>query len=127
MATVRDLVARANAKVRRIAPDEAARMMRDGNVLVVDVRDPPEVALSGKIRGAVARSRGTLEFSADPASPGHDPAFSKERTVLVYCASGGRAALAGAALAELGYEKVFNAGGFKELAEAGLETERGSP
>ena len=37
--------------------------------------------------------------------------------------SGGRAALAGHTLRDLGYTSVFNAGGFKELAAAGLDTE----
>jgi rhodanese-related sulfurtransferase len=123
MTTAKDLVARANERVRKIAPDEAARMMRDENVLLVDVRDPTEVAKSGKLKGAVAHSRGMLEFRADPESPYHDPAFSKDKTVLVYCASGGRSALAGAALKDLGYANVYNIGGFKELTEAGLETE----
>jgi hypothetical protein len=35
----------------------------------------------------------------------------------------GRSALAGKTLQKMGYTKVFNIGGFKELAEAGIETE----
>jgi rhodanese-related sulfurtransferase len=46
-----------------------------------------------------------------------------EKTVVLYCASGGRSALAGKTLQELGYKSVYNAGAFKDLAEAGLETE----
>ena len=64
-----------------------------------------------------------LEFRADPATPYHDPALQKDKTILLYCASGGRSALAGKALQDMGYEKVYNAGGIKELAEAGLEIE----
>ena len=64
-----------------------------------------------------------LEFRADPDSPYHDPAFARDRTVILYCASGGRSALAGKALQELGYTKVYNLGAFKEWAEAGHETE----
>jgi rhodanese-related sulfurtransferase len=44
---------------------------------------------------------------------------------MIYCGSGGRAALSGKTLKELGYQSVYNAGGFKELADAGLETEPG--
>ena len=54
-----------------------------------------------------------------------DPAFAAERPILVYCASGGRSALAGKALKELGYAEVYNLGGFKAAADAGLETEPG--
>ena len=87
------------------------------------VRDPSEVQASGKIKGAVNVSRGMLEFRADPDSPYHDPAFQTDKTVLVYCASGGRSALVGKTLKDFGYATVYNVGGFKELAEAGLETE----
>jgi rhodanese-related sulfurtransferase len=64
-----------------------------------------------------------LEFRADPESQYHDPAFERDRTVLLYCASGGRSALAGKTLQEMGYADVYNIGGFKDLAEAGQETE----
>ena len=64
-------------------------------------------------------SRGMLEFRADPKSPYHDPAFDRDRTVILYCASGGRSALAGQALQELGYRDVRNLGAFKEWVEAG--------
>jgi rhodanese-related sulfurtransferase len=93
------------------------------NVLILDVRDPPEVQASGKIKGALNVSRGMLEFRADPESPYHNPAFEKDKTVLVYCASGGRSALVGKTLKDFGYCAVYNIGGFKELADAGLEIE----
>jgi rhodanese-related sulfurtransferase len=124
--TVKDMLADANAAVPKLAPAEAAKMMREGNVLIVDVRDPSEVEKSGKIKGAVAVSRGMLEFRADPESQYHNRAFQQGKTVLTYCASGGRSALAGKTLKEMGYGTVYNIGGFKELAEAGLETEPAS-
>src|SRR5437764_5105920 len=86
MATnVKDLLAAANAAVRRLPPAEAQALLDRGNVLLVDVRDPSEVAASGKIKGAINVSRGMLEFRADPESPYHDKAFQKDKTVLVYC------------------------------------------
>jgi rhodanese-related sulfurtransferase len=121
--SVKDLLAEANAAVPRLSPSEAAEKIRSGNVLVVDVRDPHEVQQSGKIRGAVNASRGMLEFRADPESQYHDPAFQKDKTLLLHCASGGRSALAGKTLQDMGYTAVFNIGGFKDLAEAGIDTE----
>ena len=123
MATAMELVAKANQTVPKVAPEEARALMGRPDVLVVDVRDPPEVAASGKLKGAVNVSRGMLEFRADPASPYHDKAFDPGKTVLLYCGAGARAALAGAALQALGYADVRNLGGFKDLAAAGLETE----
>jgi rhodanese-related sulfurtransferase len=121
--SVKDLLAEANATVPKLSPPEAAEKIRSGNVLVVDVRDPHEVQQSGKIRGAVNASRGMLEFKADPENQYHDPAFQRDKTLLLHCGSGGRAALAGKTLQDMGYTTVFNIGGFKDLAEAGIDTE----
>jgi rhodanese-related sulfurtransferase len=121
--SVREMLAEANAAVPRLNPTEVREMIGRENVLIVDVRDTPELASGGKLKGAVNVSRGMLEFRADPESPFHNPAFQKDKTVLVYCGSGGRAALSGKTLKQLGYSSVYNAGGFKELADAGLETE----
>jgi rhodanese-related sulfurtransferase len=124
MATnVKVLLAEANAAVPKLSPAEAAEKMRSGDVLIVDVRDPTEVEQTGRIKGAVNVSRGMLEFRADPESQYHNPAFQRDKTILLHCASGGRSALAGKTLQDMGYTAVFNIGGFKDLAEAGLETE----
>ncbi|MCA1364470.1 rhodanese-like domain-containing protein [Bradyrhizobium sp. IC3069] len=119
MATsVKQMLEAANAAVPKITSEQAAEMINKGNTLVVDVRDAPEVAASGKIAGAVNVSRGMLEFRADPESPYHDKAFDKDKTVILYCASGGRSALAGKLLKDMGYENVYNVGGFKDWTGA---------
>lgn len=116
---VKQMMEAANAAVPRVTPAEAKAMMAKGNVLVVDVRDAPEVDKSGKIEGALNVSRGMLEFRADPALPSHDKSFDKAKNVILYCASGGRSALAGKVLKDMGYERVYNLGAFKDWAEAG--------
>ena|SRR5579864_653347 len=121
--SVKEMLAAANASVPRLKPDELRGMMGKADVLIVDVRDPNEVQASGKLKGAVNVSRGMLEFRADTENPNRDPAFRQDKTVVLYCGSGGRAALGGKTLQELGYKSVYNAGGFQELASAGLDTE----
>jgi rhodanese-related sulfurtransferase len=121
--TAKELVAKAKEAVPALSPEEARDMIGRPDVLIVDVRDPPEVEKTGKLKGAVNVSRGMLEFRADPESPYHDPHFSKDKTVILYCASGGRSALGGQALQQLGYTKVHNLGAFKDAADAGLPTE----
>ena len=121
--SVKDMLAAANAAVPRIQIADLRNLISGGNVLIVDVRDAPELAAGGKVKGAINVSRGMLEFRADPESQYHNPAFQKDKTVILYCASGGRSALGGKVLQELGYKSVYNAGAFKDLAEAGLETE----
>ena len=119
----KDYVAEANAQVEKRDPSEArSRIERDGGILL-DVRDPAELK-DGKAKGAVNVPRGMLEFRADPDTNYHDPELKKDRPVYVYCASGGRAALAGKVLKEMGYRDVYNIGGFKDWVEAGGETEK---
>jgi len=117
--SVKQLLELAHAAVAKITPAQARDMIGNGNTLVVDVRDAGEVEKTGKIAGASNVSRGMLEFRADPESPYHDKAFAKDKTVILYCASGGRSALAGKALKDMGYDKVFNLGAFKDWAESG--------
>src|SRR5262245_51698286 len=119
MPSSKQLVEAANAVVPKITPEEARKLMAKGNTLVVDVRDAPEVEKTGKVAGAVNVSRGMLEFRADPESPYHDKNFAKDKTVILYCASGGRSALSGKTLKDMGYDKVYNLGGFKDWAESG--------
>jgi rhodanese-related sulfurtransferase len=122
--TVKEMLEAANAAVPRVTPAQARDMIAKGDTLVVDVRDAPELQASGKVAGAVHVSRGMLEFRADPQSPYHDENFAKDKTVLVYCASGGRSALAGKALKDLGYDRVYNLRGFKDWAESGGAVEK---
>jgi rhodanese-related sulfurtransferase len=117
--SVKQMVEAANAEVPRITVAQAREMIAKGNTLVVDVRDAPEVEKSGKVAGALNVSRGMLEFRADPESPYHDKNFAKERTIIVYCASGGRSALSGKVLKDMGYENVYNLGAFKDWVDAG--------
>ena len=122
--TVKQMMEAANAAVPRIAPAAARALIDNGEALVVDVRDAPEVAASGKVKGAINISRGMLEFRADPESPYHDPHLEKNKTVIVYCASGGRSALSGKLLKDMGYEKVLNLGGFKDWVDSGGSVEK---
>jgi rhodanese-related sulfurtransferase len=122
--SVKQMMEAANAVVPKITPAEAREMIAKGNTVVVDVRDTPELEKSGKIAGAVHHSRGMLEFRADPDSPYYDKNFAKDKSIIVYCASGGRSALAGKVLKDMGYTQVYNMGAFKDWAESGGAVEK---
>ncbi len=121
---VKQMMDAANAVVPRITPAQGRDMIAKGNMLVLDVRDAPEVANNGKVAGALNVSRGMLEFRADPESPYYDKNLSKDKTILVYCASGGRSALSGKLLKDMGYEHVYNLGAFKDWVESGGAVEK---
>jgi rhodanese-related sulfurtransferase len=124
MKTVQSMLAEAEAAVPRINPEDARKLLGQPDVLFLDVREPPEVATSGKVQGALAIPRGLVEFRADPASPMHDAAFDRAKTIVAYCASGGRSALVGKTLKDMGYANVRNLGGFKGWVDAGGEIEK---
>lgn len=120
--TPAEMVAEARARVPAVTPEEASRL---GNVVFVDVREPAEVAATGKVAGAVHIPQGLLDSRADPSSGDRDEALDPSRTVVTYCASGGRAALAAAKLKGMGYADVRHMGGFKDWADRGLPVEKG--
>ncbi|KQW86710.1 rhodanese-like domain-containing protein [Brevundimonas sp. Root1279] len=121
--SVKSFLEAANAAVPRISVDEARSLVAERDALLLDVRDPAEIAASGKLAGAVNVPRGMLEFRADPDAPAHLADLRKDRPVVVYCASGGRSALAGQTLQAMGYGEVLNLGGFKDASAAGYEVE----
>ena len=124
MKTVQAMLAEADAVVPRISPDEAKGLVGRPDVLFLDVREPAEVTTSGKVPGALAVPRGLVEFRADRSLPAHDAAFDRAKTVIAYCASGGRSALVGKTLKDMGYADVRNLGGFKGWLDAGGPVEK---
>jgi rhodanese-related sulfurtransferase len=118
--TAAALVAAAKQRIENLTVDQTAAELTGGGALLVDLREPEELARQGAIPGAVHAARGMLEFYADPTSPYHRPEFDPGRRVILYCASGGRSALAAAMLGQLGYGRVAHLdGGLKAWKEAG--------
>jgi len=116
--TSKDLVDAANAVVPRIDTATAQQKMAQG-ALLLDIRDSTELEKMGRAEGSHHVPRGMLEFRADPVSPYYDPQLRPDRAVVLHCASGGRAALAGKLLKDMGYAEVYNLGGFKDWKEGG--------
>lgn len=69
-------------------------------------------------------ARGTLEFRADPGSPCHDGSLRRDHAVILGCASGGRSALGGKVLEDLGYAEVHNLGAQEDRVENGGEVDK---
>lgn len=116
--TVKDMMEAANAAIERI-DGARARELVEGGALLLDVRDAPELEMAGRAAGSHHIPRGMLEFRADSDTPFHDPVMQKDRAIVLHCASGGRAALAGKLLKDMGYSQVYNMGGLKDWQEAG--------
>ena len=120
MSALEERLAAARAAVPAVDRAETERLVTEEDAVVIDVRDGTEVASTGKVAGALHVPRGMLEFRADPSSPLHQDDLRPDRPVVLYCAAGGRAALAGKTLLEMGYRRVYNLGGLPDwVAEGG--------
>ena len=120
----KQMMAEANAAVETLSVQDAVELADHPQTLFVDVREAQERQQSGGVKGSIHASRGFLEFIADPESPMHNPEFMSGKKLVVYCASGGRSALAAKTLQDMGFEHVANlAGGFGAWQEASGPTE----
>ena len=115
MKTAHDLVEQARSRIEELPLAEAPAGIREADALI-DVREPDEYR-EGHIDGALNIPRGLLEFKI-----GTLPELESRATrIVLYCKTSGRAALAAAALKEMGYLKVRSiAGGFDAWSAAGM-------
>ena len=105
-----DLVIAARRQIREVSVSELAAVDPERTTLV-DVRESVEWE-QGKIPGALHVPRGVLE-GAIPRVAG-PPGMPGERTIVLYCASGARSALAAQTLESMGYSGACSlAGGFQ--------------
>ena len=116
--TAASMLEAAHAVVPKISTADAQAKMAEG-ALLLDIRDAPELQMNGRAAGSHHIPRGMLEFRADPATQFHDPEMRFDRPVIVHCASGGRAVLAGKLLKDMGYVEAFNLGGLQDWKDGG--------
>jgi len=117
------LVEEALSSIKTISPKEALKLLNENECNLIDIRDEVELQKNGRIEGSYHIPRGLLEFSIHPESPyakNNKLDFSKE-TVL-FCAAGGRSALAVKTLEEMGFDKVSHVeGGFGLMQVTGFK------
>lgn len=109
-----ELVAEAKKEISEIAPGDAAEKVRNGEAVLIDVRDKEEFD-GAHIPQAMHLSRGLLEVEIE------DKVADPNAVVILHCGGGGRSALAAQSLQKMGYKNVYSmAGGFKGWKAAGL-------
>jgi len=114
------LLADAEKEVQSVEAAEAVQLAQNGDVVIVDIRDPRELEREGRIPGSFHAPRGMLEFWVDPESPYFKPVFGEDKTFILHCASGWRSLLATQQLQRMGLPKVVNMkGGFSGWKQAG--------
>ncbi|MEW5792376.1 MAG: rhodanese-like domain-containing protein [Pseudomonadota bacterium] len=119
--SVEQMVGEAKTRIREVDTEMALRMIAE-DAVVLDVREPPEYA-AGTLPRAVNIPRGVLEFKVDD----HPALTRRENPILVYCAGGGRSALAARTLQDMGFGQVASlAGGFDAWSAKALPVVRGT-
>lgn len=107
--STQDLVNSAKQQITEVNIEKAKQLLTEGGLTLVDVREESEYA-AGHIDNALLLPRGVLEFKIATTAALAD----KAKPVLLYCRTGGRAALAAVTLKTLGYSNVLSiAGGFE--------------
>ena len=117
------LVQEALKQVKTLTPEEALQKSQNNECSLIDIRDFNELEREGRIENSFHVSRGLLEFSIHPQSP-----FVKRenldlnKELVIFCAAGGRSALAAKTLKDMGFEKVSHIeGGFGLMKEKGFK------
>ena len=117
------LVQDALTQVKTISPTEALELSNKNECNLIDIRDAIELQNLGKFENSFHISRGLLEFSIHP-----DSAFVQNnnldlnKELVLFCAAGGRSALAAKTLNEMGFKKVSHVeGGFGSMSNSGFK------
>jgi len=118
------MVEEAKQEIENLSAEQLQAERDRDDTVVVDIRDHRELYLKGKIPGAVHAPRGMLEFWIDPESEYYRDVFEPEKRYVLYCAGGGRSALAAKAMKDMGYTDVAHLEpGFGGWEAAGMEVE----
>ena len=120
--SMQEIIQEAYNEIPQIKPEEALDMQNNG-ALIIDTREINELAMTGKIKDAVHIPRGLIEFQNKETNPNGIEGFTKDKKIILYCAAGSRAALAGKALKDIGFTDVYNLGGFSDWQSKGLPVE----
>ncbi|WP_058247121.1 rhodanese-like domain-containing protein [Tropicibacter naphthalenivorans] len=112
-----------NARSTDMPVTEAVAKAKTGEIVLIDIREPMEIAHSGKAKGAIAIPTAALRMRADPSSPECLPELKQGKPVCVYCASGARSSMAKGMLSKMGHE-VHNIGGLGHWVQAGGPLEK---
>ena len=117
------LVADALNEVKTITPEQAMELVNENKCNLIDIRDEAELENFGTIENSFHIPRGLLEFSIHPESPyvqNNQIDLSKE--LVLFCAAGGRSALAAKTLKDMGFKNVSHIeGGFGLMTEKGFK------
>ena len=117
--SLESMLSEANQNIKRLDFSETENIIKNTNHVIIDVREESEVQSHGLIKNAIHIPRGLIEFKLKPYSFDNPVTIDDDTNILVYCAGGYRSALAAQTLVSLGFNNVYNIGGFGEWVSNG--------
>lgn len=102
------------------AADIVARA-KAGKMVVIDVRDPGEIQMTGKAEGALEIPMAIAQMKVDPRSPECLAELELDTAVALYCVSGTRSGMIMQLMQNLGYQEVYNLGNLEAWVQGGGE------
>ena len=117
------LVTEALNVVKTITPEEAMKLDSENKCNLIDIRDEVEIQKLGTIENSFHIPRGLLEFSIHPESAYvQNNQLDLNKEIVLFCAAGGRSALAAKTLKEMGFDNVSHIeGGFGLMKQKGFK------
>ena len=117
------LVSEALNEVKTITPEEAMKLNSENKCNLIDIRDGIELERLGAIENSFHIPRGLLEFSIHPESAYvQNNQMDLNKEAVLFCAAGGRSALAAKTLKEMGFKNVSHVeGGFGLMVQKGFK------
>ena len=117
------LVTEALNVVKTITPEEAMKLDSENKCNLIDIRDEVEIQKLGSIENSFHIPRGLLEFSIHPESAYvQNNQLDLNKEIVLFCAAGGRSALAAKTLKEMGFDNVSHIeGGFVLMRQKGFK------
>jgi len=117
------LIKEALNQIKTITPEEALKKNNNNECNLIDIRDANELEKEGRIENSIHMSRGLLEFSIHPESVlVKKEKLDLNKEIVLFCAAGGRSALAAKTLKDMGFEKVSHVdGGFGLMQNSGFK------
>mgnify|MGYP001265141681 FL=1 len=119
----KSLISIALKEIKTISPSEALELSKENKCNLIDIRDAIELQNEGKIENSLNIPRGLLEFWIHP-----DSAYFKnqdlnlDKEMVLFCAAGGRSALAAKTLKDMGFKNVSHVdGGFALMKDSGFK------
>jgi len=109
MKTFNQLIEEARSKVEEVFPWDVEELQQEGELLIIDVREPYEFAAM-RIENSINVPRGILETACEYNFEETIPELveARDKTVLVACRSGNRSLFAADVMQQMGYKHVIS-------------------